>query len=68
MKKGDEFVSDFDETRRLIIRDSNKKSITVEVDRRVIDKNTGEIKLDRRTREVPISILPVLMKSYHPAK
>lgn len=40
------------------------KTITVEVERRVLNRNTGELKTEKRTREVPVDLWPTFAKAY----
>jgi hypothetical protein len=55
LKVGDTFVSKFGTNLRLTISEVKKKELTLIVERKVVDRKTGEITIDKRTRVVPSS-------------
>lgn len=59
-----EYVSKFDSRRRLRVLKATKTSISFEVDRKVINKQTGEIKIESRPRETTPELFAILIKAY----
>ena len=66
MKKGDEYRGK-ESGLRLRIKDTSVKSITVEVERRVVDRRTAEIRLETRERVVPKELVDSLLLGYERA-
>jgi hypothetical protein len=52
MKKGDRYISD--SGLGAVVVKVTTKVITVELERKVLDKRTGEFKVEKRTREIPV--------------
>ena len=70
LKKGQEFVSKFGTNLRLTILDvsTQKKTITCSFERKVVDRKTGEITVEDRTREVTMEEWPHVQAGYVPAR
>ena len=62
-KVGDEYISDLT-GHGMKVTGVTKKEITIQVERRVFNKSTAEIKMDKRTRVVPLHLWPLCSKSY----
>lgn len=53
---------------KLKVKKETKAEVTVEVDRQFLDKQTGEIRVDKRTVTVPIENWSYWMLAYKEAK
>lgn len=62
-KKGDRYVSNLT-GHGMTVLDVTKKEILVEVERRVVNKSTAEIKMDKRTRVVSLHLWGLCSGSY----
>jgi len=47
------YVSKLQPELKMTLKKSTNVEVTAEVDRRILDKNTGEIRVDKRTVTVP---------------
>jgi hypothetical protein len=63
MKKGDEYVGEKSGL-RLKIRDITLRSVIADVQRRIVDKKTGEIVIEDREREISKDIIELALKGY----
>lgn len=63
MKKGDEYRGR-ESGLWLKIRAIDKKVAQITVQRRVVDRSTGEIKFDERQRDVPLEMMPTVLRGY----
>ena len=61
--KGDRYVSDLT-GHGMVVTGVTKKEITIEVERRVFNKSTAEIKTDKRIRVVPLHLWGLCSRSY----
>lgn len=66
--KGEEFRSRFGTNLRLTILDVSKKTISCSFERKVVDRKTGEITVEDRTREVTMEEWPHVQAGYVPAR
>lgn len=66
MKKGDNFRG-IQSGLRLTLRDIKGKTYFFTVERKVVDKKTGEIVIEEREREVSLDLLHFFMKGYEKA-
>lgn len=64
MKKGDVLTSPSGRTAK--ITKVTTKLVTVEVERRILNKSTGELKVEKRTREIPVDRWSAFAKGYKP--
>lgn len=64
---GDVFMSIFGTNLRLTVVSTKDQLIVVEVERKLLDKKTGEVKIETRTREVPHSRWDHALIGYMPA-
>lgn len=62
MKKGDVVTSCLGN--KYTVLKVTTKVITVEVERRVLDKRTGELKVEKRTREISVAAWDAFNKAY----
>lgn len=62
-KKGDKYISDLTGHGMTVV-DVTKKAVTVEVERRIFNKSTAEIKMDVRTRVVPLHLWGLCSQAY----
>lgn len=62
-KKGDKYISNLT-GHGMKVTGVTKKEVTIEVERRVINKSTAEIKMDVRTRVVPLHLWGLCSSSY----
>lgn len=61
--KGDRYISDLT-GHGMVVTGVTKNEITIEVERRVVNKSTAEIKMDKRTRVVPLHLWGLCSASY----
>lgn len=61
--KGDRYVSNLTGL-TMVVTSATKKEITVEVQRRVTSRQTGEIKIEARTRVVPMHLWALVVMNY----
>ncbi len=62
-KKGDRYISDLTGHGMKVVG-VTKKEVTIEVERRLFNKATAEIKMDTRTRVVPVHLWALCSQSY----
>lgn len=62
MKKGDTYIGS--SGLRLVFGDKKKTGWEVQVERRQIDRSTGEVKIIKNKREVPDDTLKYLLLDY----
>jgi hypothetical protein len=65
MKKGDSYVG---ETSGLCLKigDKTKDGVNMEIERRIIDRKTGEVKIEVRERFVPNALVATVLLGYAP--
>ena len=66
MKKGGRFVGVVSGL-CLEIRDKTAKGFQVECERRIVDKKSGEITIEKRLRDVSAADMPRVLKGYRKA-
>jgi hypothetical protein len=62
-QKGDRYISDLT-GHSMVVTGVTKKEITIEVERRIFIRSTAEIKMEKRTRVVPLHLWGLCSASY----
>lgn len=63
-KKSEIFVSRFGTNLRLTILEVKKQDLRVEIERKIINRKTGEVSIEKRERVVPIGLWPCAIAGY----
>lgn len=67
LKVGDQYLSTQGTNLRLTVKAVTRRDVTVTAERKLVDRKTGEVKIENRERTVPKELWPNVIAAYRKA-